>query len=104
MSACYMSHDEFSLSINSLTNCQKRALQIVQNHFSSRRNKPLLLFITGGAGVGKSYLLKIIVAYLQLYTGVHLGSLPVRCCSPTGTAARHIYSIYNYSFFAPYSC
>ena len=49
------------------------------------------LFITGGACVGKSYLLKIIVAYLQLYTASLPGKSPVKCCSPTGTAARHIY-------------
>ena len=90
MSASCMSADEFTQSISTLTNCQKRALQIVQQH-SLNGDKPLRLFITGGAGVGKSHLLKIIVGYLQLYTARISGTSPVKCCSPTGTAARHIY-------------
>ena len=91
MSSCYMSADEFNSCGTTLTNCQKKALIIVQQHFSNNDRQALRLFITGGAGVGKSYLFKIIVAYLQLYTGSLPAKSPVKCCSPTGTAARHIY-------------
>lgn len=91
MTASFMGENEFLAAIAGLTNCQKKCLNTVKSHFSSNSTTPLRLFVTGGAGVGKSHLLKIIVTYLQLYAASLPGISPVKCCSPTGTAARHIH-------------
>lgn len=51
---------------------------------------PFYVFVSGGAGVGKSLLTKAIVAYLQLFTSKTLNTNPVVVCAPTGTAANNI--------------
>lgn len=56
LSACSMNVSTFETSLQTLTTCQKRAINIVQHHFSHNIQEPLRLFITGGAGVGKSFL------------------------------------------------
>ncbi|WAR07965.1 hypothetical protein MAR_017923 [Mya arenaria] len=68
LSACSMNVLTFETSVQTLTTCQMRAINIVQHHFAHNIQEPLRLFITGGAGVGKSFLLKMIVAFLQLFT------------------------------------
>lgn len=90
LSACIMTSDELQTSIETLTNCQRQAIAYIHEQYRSKTNLPLRLFITGGAGVCKSFLLKIVIAYLQLYTSVISGVSPVKCCAHTGTAARHI--------------
>ncbi|WAR12800.1 PIF1-like protein, partial [Mya arenaria] len=89
-SACSLSEAEFELSCQKLTDCQRNALHVVKKHFSEQSHVPLRMFVTGDAGVGKSFLLKLIVAFLQLNTPVTCAVSPVKCCSPTGTAARLI--------------
>ena len=54
------------------------------------KNLPLYVFITDGAGVGKTFTTKTIVAYLQLFCAKVLNSNPVIVCAPTGTAANNI--------------
>ncbi|WAR21722.1 hypothetical protein MAR_015696 [Mya arenaria] len=90
VTSCLMNETEFQTHLKTLTNCQQRALDIVRQHMGTQHNGPLRIFITGSGGVGKSFLLKMIVAYLQLYTCQRPGVDPVKCCSPTGTAARQI--------------
>lgn len=51
---------------------------------------PFHLFITGGAGVGKTFKTKILIAYLQLFCTAQLNTNSVVVCAPTGTAASHI--------------
>lgn len=51
---------------------------------------PFYVFVSGGAGVGKSFLTKAIVAYLQLFTSKTLNTNSVVVCVPTGTAANNI--------------
>lgn len=46
--------------------------------------------MTGGAGVGKSFVTRMIIAYLQLHVPITFGTSPVVVCAPTGTAARNI--------------
>ena len=53
----------------------------------------LHLFITGEAGVGKSFVTKMLIAYMQLFTASVVGSSPVVVCAPTGTAARNIHGM-----------
>ena len=85
-----MSHAEFESNLKKMTSCQRKAFSYIQNHFMNRKNDALRAFITGGAGVGKSFLLKIISNYLQLFCAGCSGTNPVKCCAPTGPAARNI--------------
>ena len=86
-----MSHADFETNYIKMTNCQKRVVAYIRDFLTDSNEKPALrLFVTGGAGVGKSYLLKMIAAYLDLNTAIISGSSPVKCIAPTGTAARNI--------------
>ena len=53
--ACLMTSAEFRGNLRSLTGCQQHAMALVQRHYSRDSTNPLRLFITGGAGVGKSF-------------------------------------------------
>ena len=92
LQTCIMSRDAFCASCEKLTSSQSAALDIpvVHNHFKSKTRDPLYLFITGGARVGKSYLIRLVVAYLQLFTATVETLTPVRLCATTGTAARNV--------------
>ncbi len=90
LEACLMSPDEYSKAYDTLTKSQQIIIQFVQKHYARTNHMPLRLFITGGAGVGKTFLTRLIIAYLQLQTSTLHGVNPVRICAPTGTAARNI--------------
>lgn len=47
--------------------------------------------MTGGGGVGKSYLLSLVADFLTYTTALKYGESPVLLTAPTGTAARHIH-------------
>ena len=86
-----MSRADFETNYIKMTNCQKRVVAYIRDFLTDSNEKPALrLFVTGVAGVGKSYLLKMIAAYLDLNTAIISGSSPVKCIAPTGTAARNI--------------
>lgn len=70
---------------------QSKVFKTIQSHFraDSSDNK-LRVFITGGAGVGKSFLLRVICEWLKLATYVRPGSSPVLVAAPTGVAARNV--------------
>lgn len=87
---CSMSIEEYNDKKGQLSTSQSFALKVIENHFNRQETTPLHLFITGGAGTGKSYLTKLIIGYLQLFTSNVLGSNPVIVCAPTGTAAHII--------------
>lgn len=57
------------------------------------------VFITGGAGVGKSVLIKNLVEWLRAYTAVQSGTDPVCLCAPTGVAAYNIQGQTTHSAF-----
>ena len=88
--SCEMSRSQFENSLKKLTSCQRKAFLHIKDHFMNRGTKPLRIVITGGAGVGKSFVLKIICSFLQLFCAVCTGTNPVKCCAPTGPAARNI--------------
>lgn len=86
---CSVSIDEFKRSIESMTTSQTKALHFVKSKFETR-NCPFHLFITGGAGVGKTYITKVLISYIQLYCAEVPNSNPVIVCAPTGTASNNI--------------
>lgn len=51
------------------------------------------MFISGGAGVGKSYLTRPIIDWLNCCCPIVCGKSPVMVCASTGTAARNILGI-----------
>lgn len=56
----------------------------------SEKQLPFHIFITGGAGVGKTFMTRLLIAYIQLYQAKIFNSNPVIICAPTGTAANNI--------------
>lgn len=73
-----------------MSETQLFSLGIIKNHFQTNQKNSFHLFITGGAGTGKIFLSKVIIAYLDLYTSRISGAKPVLVCAPTGTAANVI--------------
>ena len=51
-------------TIDALNSDQRRIFEPVRNHFTKHPDEPLRMFITGGAGSGKSFLLKTADHYL----------------------------------------
>lgn len=51
---------------------------------------PFYHFITGGAGVGKTFTANILIACLQLFCTSQLNTNSVVVCTPTRTATSHI--------------
>ena len=63
------------------------------NSKESQNPKPLHLFITGGAGVGKSHLIHTLKMFLEKYFTDYVGSaekLKVLLLAPTGVSAINI--------------
>lgn len=87
--ACTMSLEEFHNSVKKLTLSQSKVLKFLKLKFQNKEF-PFYMFISGGAGVGKTFLTKVIVAYLQLFCSKVSNSNPVLVCAPTGTAEQFI--------------
>ena len=86
---CSMSVTEFQENVKKLTPSQLKALYFVKSKYE-HKELPFHLFLTGGAGVGKTFTTKVIIAYLQLFCAKVLNSNTVVVCAPTGTAASNI--------------
>ena len=89
--SCRLSRSELNRSIQSLTISQQKAFSLVCNHYNHNKNEAFYLFISGGGGVGKSFLINIIIAYLQHNHAEISGFSPVLICAPTGTDARNVH-------------
>ncbi len=87
-----MTLNNFQLTLNQMTPSQKAAFSLIDEHYSNKvTNKPPLhIFLTGGAGVGKTFLTQIIVAYLISHTASIPNHSPVKVCAFTGTAAQNV--------------
>lgn len=86
---CSMSMEEFRKSIEQLSSSQLSVINYIKKSYDENK-LPLHLFITGGAGVGKTFTTKVVIAYLQLFCSSMLNTSPVVVCAPTGTAATNI--------------
>lgn len=84
-----MSLEEFHNSVKKLTLSQSKVLKFLKLKFQNKKF-PFYMFISGGAGVGKTFLTKVIVPYLQLFCSKVSNSNPVLVSAPTGTAANNI--------------
>lgn len=87
----FMSPEQFTSFLNQQTSCQRKVFAHVERHFSGQRVFHLRRFVTGGAGLGKSFLLRMLATFLHLHTFVLPGVKPVKCCAPTGTTARNVH-------------
>lgn len=69
-------------------------MNFLKSHYQSKKPdgsySQKCIFITRGAGVGKSFLIKIIIEWLRCCTSNISGVDPVMICAPTGTAAKNI--------------
>lgn len=86
-----MSFEQMQNEIEKLTLCQKKVMKYITNFF--KRNQliePFKIFITGGGGVGKSHLTRLVINWLRLCTSKQFGVDTVMVCAPTGTAAKNI--------------
>lgn len=84
-----MSYSEFQSSTKEVTFSQVNALRHVQGLLREKQ-LPFQIFITGWAGVGKTFMTRLLIAYIQLYQAKIFNSNPVIICAPTGTAANDI--------------
>ena len=67
---------------------QKRVVAFINSQFSCK--KRFHIFITGGAGIGKSFLISYLVQWMRTVTAMKCGVDPVCLCALTGVAAYHI--------------
>ena len=88
LASCIMSSKVLRSSIAILTKSQKNVLHMIADKQNNR--EAFYIFATGPGGVGKSYLIKIVLAYLQHYHSIVPGQSPARVCGPTGVSARNV--------------
>ena len=84
--------EDFRKNISSLTKEQRRLFDDFVERIVSTDidEKPFYLFISGNAGTGKSYLVRLMieaVKLLNIKAGVELQKPPVIVCAPTANAA-----------------
>ena len=85
-----ISEFELQKCIAQLNAAQHAAFASITSHFDTSTSTPLRMFITGGAGTGKSYLINTVVQWIRLFACTHAGLDPVLVCGPTGMSARNI--------------
>ena len=107
----FESEEDLSMFVNTLNNDQLRIyntvtsiLQHQLDHEFGKCNcndkKPLLMYISGYGGTGKSYLIKVIKGFLDIQRKSHNGNCDYVVAAPTGLAAagiggQTIHSVFN---------
>lgn len=95
-----MSDTEYQHALNHASLDQKVVIDMIFSHNRNRllNNNPeqLLLFVTGGAGVGKSYLIRTVK---EMLIRTQHNSNPVLLTAPTGIASHNISGITVHSAF-----
>lgn len=87
MSVYTMTDDLFEKNLASLNPGQRSVLKTIDTHKLSK-SSPLHLFVTGGAGTGKSFLLTVLREHLLRMNNKELPNVVV--AAPTGVAAFNI--------------
>lgn len=97
-----MLDDEYRKIIQSLNKKQKEYFNHVL-HYIKTKNQPIYNFLSGGAGVGKSVLLKALYQALLKFYSHKPGENPDNCqvlvCAPTGKAAYNVGGLTVHSAF-----
>ncbi|CAG2244844.1 unnamed protein product [Mytilus edulis] len=81
--------NEMQSMYDKLTKDQKLVFKYISTQFNQKQ-EAFHVFISGGAGVGKSFLTSFLVQWMRTCTAYHSGSDPVCLCAPTGIASYHI--------------
>ena len=91
------SEETLQENIGKLTKTQLQTLLYIENCVLEK--KQILLFITGNAGTGKSYLLNVIIEWLRATQSKIVGEDPVIVGAPTGLAAKNVHGRTLHSLF-----
>ena len=87
-----LSEEEIDNNIQQMTNDQKNVFNIIRHHYvSDISHQPLRIFITGGAGVGKTFLTNTVCDWIRNVAYKTPGTNPVIICAPTGVAAHNVH-------------
>ena len=91
---CRMSTGDIDRAVHGFTDCQKKVYDVINTFYTlldsgSQNLKSLYIFISGAGGVGKSFLVNVIISRLE-HSPIIPGHMPVKVCAPTGTAARNV--------------
>ena len=85
-----MSTDEFFTSVQKMNSSQRQFLLHIL-HLIKTSTSPFTIFLSGGAGVGKSYVLKLInqalLRYFDTVPSENVDDVKVLLTAPTGKAA-----------------
>jgi ATP-dependent exoDNAse (exonuclease V) alpha subunit len=82
------SEETLQANMAKLTKTQLQTLLYIENCITEK--KQILLFITGNAGTGKSFLLNVIIEWLRATQSKIVGEDPVIIGAPTGLAAKNV--------------
>jgi len=97
-----MSNDDYLQLVRSINFKQKEFFLHVL-HWIKTKDVPIYAFVTGGAGVGKSVVIKALYQVLRRYLSSDEGENPDDCklisCAPTGKAAYNINGATIYAAF-----
>ncbi|KAI8522135.1 hypothetical protein Bbelb_018890 [Branchiostoma belcheri] len=106
-----MTDEAFYDALSNMSHDQQQVFNTVKQHFlllnrhqadqASPKPQPLRLFVTGGAGCGKSFLIKVLNEYLIRTSNCPTSS--VMLTAPTGVAAYNIggSTLHDHSTFTP---
>ena len=99
-----MSEDEFLLMCRKLNLIQHRIFMHTLHCFKTNKQLPMYLYIGGGAGVGKSTVIRALyeglVRYFNSLPSTNPDAIKVLLAAPTGKAAHNIHGMTLHSAFA----
>ena len=97
-----VSEDEYREMVQKLNKEQREFFTHVLQWVKTK-DEPLYAFLSGGAGVGKSHVIRTVYQSLHRYLCSKQGENPddirILMCAPTGKAAYHIHGITNHAAF-----
>ncbi len=83
-----LSLQEYQVRLSQLSKSQRTVFNYVDE--MAKKKEPFFLFISGGAGTGKSFLTEVLMTHIELTCGQIEGVAVTRAAAPTGAAATQI--------------